>query len=250
MSRREDTKTQSFLDKDHRFVYFFSHLIFKFSASLRLCALVLLFAFGISAQNLPDEIRGYKIHKAKISVTNQTGRFEDKNEKVKNEKDRNQKDKSEKNKNEKGRSEALARLTDPELTDTSLSGLTFEISAVIDPLDYTGKVDFLTFKDFKVNGLEVEIEEYKNPFEFEKNQPIALPAPVKIFLGSRQALKGALNEVRGSKEEWTVTGTVFVFGRFKKWGFNIKRVVPVEVNVKIKNPLKKENVTSPAMPSF
>ena len=200
-------------------VFLFSAFRFPFSV-FRLCGLILLFAVGIFAQNLPDEIRGYKVHKAKISVTNGTDKPD---EKLKDQKDK---------------SEAVARLTEPELADTSLTGLTFEISAEIDPLEYKGKVDFLMFKDFKVNGLSVGIEEYTNSFELKKNRATALPQPIKIFLGSGQALKGALSEIRDSKEEWTVTGTVFVFGRFKKWGFEVKRVVPVEVNVKIKNPLK------------
>jgi len=185
------------------------------------------FISSAQAQALPDEIRGYKVHNARISVTNKTG-----------------------TRTEKEKSEAFARLTEPELTDTSLTGLTFEISAEIEPVDYKGKIDFLTFRNFKVNGLDVEIEEYTNSFELKKNQTTALPVPVKIFLGTGQALKGALKEIRDSKEEWTVTGTVFVFGRFKKWGFSAKRVVPVEVNVKIKNPLRKENMLSLRMPSF
>jgi hypothetical protein len=194
---------------------------------LGLCVLISLLALGNFAQDLPDEIRGYKVHNAKISVTGKTD-----------------------NRTERDKSEAYARLTEPELTDTSLTGLTFEISAEIEPLEYKGRVDFLTFRNFKVNGLDVEIEEYTNSFEFKKNQAISLPAPVKIVLGTRQFLKGALNELRDSKEEWTVTGTVFVFGRFKKWGFNVKRVVPVEVDVKIKNPLREENIRPLAMPSF
>jgi hypothetical protein len=198
---------------------------------VRCLLLILLFVFGVFAQDLPDEIRGYKVHKAKITVTNKadTPTNEDR---------------------EKESSEAHARLTEPELTDTSLSGLTFEISAEIDPLEYKGRIDFLTFKDFKVNGLDVEIAEYTRSFEFKKNELIRLPEPVKIFLGTRQALKGALNEVRNSQEEWTVTGKVFVFGRFKKWGFNIKRVVPVEVSVKIKNPLREKNAALLRLPSF
>ena len=105
------------------------------------------------------------------------------------------------------------------------------------------------FKDFKVNGLAVEIEEYANPFEFKKNEPVRLPKPIKIFLSAKQAVKGALSELRNSQEEWMVTGTVLVFGRFKKWGFSAKRVVPVEVSVKIKNPLKQENSLSIQIPS-
>lgn len=219
---RRDAETQSFFNKRVTgFKHLYSHFAVKSSASLRLCGLILLFAFGVFAQDLPNEIRGYKVHRAKISVTNKT-------------------DKSA----EKDKSEAYARLTEPELIDTSLTGLTFEISAEIEPLEHKGRVDFLMFRNFKVNGLDVEIEEYTTSFEFKKNQPITLPKPVKIFLGTRQALKGAISEMRDSKEEWTVTGTVFVFGRFKKWGFSAKRVVPVEVNVKIKNPLKNGNLVS------
>lgn len=191
---------------------------------------LLSFAFGLYAQDLPDEIRGYKVQKAKILVTNKT-------------------DNTNKN-TDKDKSEAVARLTEPELVDTSLSGLTFEISAEIGPIDYKGKVDFLTFKDFKVNGLSVEIEEYTNSFEFKKNEAIKLPTPIKIFLGSGQALKGIFGEALNSKEEWTVTGTVFVFGRFKKYGFKVKRVVPVEVNVKIKNPARKVNILGDIIPSI
>jgi hypothetical protein len=188
---------------------------------------LLSFTFSVHAQDLPDEIRGYKVHNAKISVTNQTDK-----------------------KDENDKSDAFARLTEPELVDTSLTGLTFEISAEVDALDVQGKIDFLTFKDFKVNGLDVNIEEYTNSFEFKKKQTITLPKPIKIFLGTGQFLKGALGEATDSKEEWIVTGKVFVFGHFKKAGFNFKRVVPVEINVTIKNPVKKEKILPSIIPSF
>ena len=225
--KRKDAKTQRCREFTGGDKIFFSAYLPCVFAPLRLCVLISFFAFTIFAQVLPDEIRGYKVHHAKISVTN-------KNETQK----------------EKDNSEARARLTEPELIDTSLTGLTFEISAEIEPLEHKGKVDFLSFKDFKVNGLAVEIEEYSNSFEFKKNESIRLPAPVKIFIGTGQALKGALGELRDSKAEWTVTGTVFVFGRFKKWGFSAKRVVPVEVNIVVKNPLKTGNILSLEIPSI
>ena len=224
-----DTETQRFKGRKleggrQDYLFRVSFLALKISVSLCLCGLF--FTFNLKAQNLPDEIRGYKVQEAKISVTNKTDRTE-----------------------KKDNSEAFARLTEPELIDTSLSGLTFEISAEIDPLDYKGKVDFLTFHDFKVNGLDVEIGDYMNSFEFKKNRLITLPTPIKIFLGSGQALRSALGELRDSKEFWTVTGTVFVFGRFKKWGFNAKRVVPVAVNVQIKNPLRQTRILPDIIPS-
>jgi hypothetical protein len=173
------------------------------------------FAVSLSAQNLPEKIRGYKVYKAEIII------------KTANEK-----------KASKAKTEAFVTVTEPELVDISLTGITFEISAEIDALAQSGKVDFLTFNDFQVNGLSVEIEEYKNSFEFKKNQPISLPKPARFFLGTGQTLRGALNELKNSKTEWQVTGRIFVFGKFKKYGFSFKRVIPIEINIKIKNPLK------------
>jgi hypothetical protein len=184
--------------------------IFLFSVSLCLCGLI-----SVKAQDYPKEIRGYKVQKTKISVKNKND-----------------------NESKKDDAEAYIELGEPTVEDVSVTGLTLEIPAEILSTNQSGKVDFLTFKDFRVNGLNVSIEEYKQSFEFEKNKAKALPEPLKIFVGIGQTLRGAIGEMRNSKEEWTVTGTIFVFGKFKKFGFNFKRVVPVEVNIKIKNPLK------------
>ncbi|MET0752824.1 MAG: hypothetical protein ABWZ66_05605 [Pyrinomonadaceae bacterium] len=178
--------------------------------SLCLCGLI-----SVNAQDYPKEIRGYKVHKTKITVKNE-GEKTDK----------------------KDGSEAYITVTEPTVEDVSLTGVTMEASAEISAVEQSGKVDFLTFKDFRVNGLKVDIEEYQNSFSFEKNKPIKLPRPIKVFVGTGQSLLGAIGEMRDPKEEWTVTGTVFVFGKFKKMGFNFKRVIPVEINIKIKNPLK------------
>lgn len=186
-----------------------------------LFAVVFTFTISAFAQDLPKEIRGYKVHKAKISVVNQ-------NVKTAN-------SKSEKN----DESEAFINISVPELVKVSLTGITLELSAEIEALEQSGKVDFLTFYDFRVNGLAVDVEEYKESFEFKKNQKIALPKPIKIFFGAGQTLRGALAEFNESKTHWTVTGRIFVFGHFKKAGFSFKRVVPVEINLKIKNPLAK-----------
>lgn len=188
----------------------FSFSVFFFSVSLCLCG-----SFSVEAQDYPKEIRGYKVHKTKISVKN-------KNEKT----------------DAKDDSEAFVTIGEPTVEDISLTGITLEVSAEISAFEQSGKVDFVSFKDFRVNGLKVDVEEYKESFSFKKNTPFTLPKPIKIFVGAGQSLLGALGEVRDSKDEWEVTGTVFVFGKFRKMGFNFKRVVPVEVNIKIKNPIK------------
>lgn len=177
-----------------------------------------LFSAAVQAQDLPDEIRGYKVSSAKVAV------------KLKGEKTQT-----------KDKSEVYVNVADPQMTSVSPMGVTFEISADIEPLEQSGKVDFLTFKDFRVNGMAVDLEEYQNPFELKKNQIIILPKPIKVFVNSGQSLLGAISEIGASKEEWTVTGRIFVFGKFKKFGMNFKRVVPVDVNIRIKNPVKNSN---------
>ncbi len=176
-----------------------------------------LFIFSIAAfaQNLPTEIRGYKVYQARVSVKNKTEKT-----------------------GALDKSAAFVKVGEPELTDVSLTGITFEISAEIDSIEQSGTIDFLTFDDFRVNDLKVDIEEYREPFELKKNRSSTLPQPIKIFVGAGQTLRGALKEVRESKNEWTVTGRIFVFGQFKKSFLKFKRVIPVEINLKIKNPLK------------
>lgn len=192
--------------------------VVKISVYLSLCVLFLLSASPLFAQDLPDKIRGYKVHKAKISV------------------------KTDSSKNEtKGAFEAFVKIGEPQLAEITLAGVTIEILAEISGLQQSGQVDFLTFHDFRVNDLPVEIEEYKESFSFTKNQTAVLPKPARIFLGIAQTLRGAFKEIKESKKEWRVTGRVFVFGKFKKFGFNFKRVIPVEIDIKIKNPLRQDN---------
>ncbi len=191
-------------------------MIFYKKISVFLIIFLLLFSAPVFSQDYPDKIRGYKVYKTKIFV------------KTENEKTP-----------EKSDAEAIVKIGDPELADISLTGITLEISAGIEGIEQNGKVDFLTFEDFKVNGLDVEIEEYTESFEFKKNEKIILPKPVRIFIGAGQTLRGAFRELKDSKKDWTVTGRVFVFGKFKKFGFKFKRVVPVEINLKIENPVRK-----------
>lgn len=170
---------------------------------------------SVAAQDLPKEIRGYKVHRAKIPVLNKSDETD-----------------------AKTKAEAFVKIGEPALADVSLTSIKLEVPAEIESAAQSGTVDFLAFRDFRVDGLAVEVEEYKESFEFVKNQTIVLPKPIVISLSAKEIVRGALKELKESKDEWTVTGRVFVFGRFKKSFLKFKRVVPVEVNLKIKNPLK------------
>lgn len=167
-------------------------------------------AFSISAQQLPDKIRGYKVHDEKIRLTNSGPKQIDK---------------------------PYVTVGTPTISDVSLGGVTLAIIGELEEAGFNGRVEMMTFRDFRVNGISVEVSEFDTPFTVNKSGKTSLPTPATVFLPTSNILNAAWKEATGSKENWTVTGRVFVFGKFKKFGFTFKRVVPVDVNLTIKNPL-------------
>lgn len=180
-------------------------------------AFILFFSSVVFSQNYPKKIRGYKVYQTNISIRT-----------------------SSENASEKNGAEAVVKIGKPELSDISLTGITLEISAEIEGVGQSGKVDFVTFQDVKVNGLDVEIEEYKESFAIKNGEKTVLPKTVKIFISAGQTLRGAFKELKESKKDWTISGKFFVFGKFKKYGFSFKRVIPLEINFRIENPVKKK----------
>jgi hypothetical protein len=166
-------------------------------------------SFCVFAQPLPDKIRGYKVYRDKVSVNTSLGD-----------------------------SEAAVRVGEPELAEVSLTGITLQLPAEFTAVYQSGKVEMITFHDLKVNGIKVEAEEYAHRFEFKKGEKVLIPKPVRIFIPASSVVKAAWKEMTESKAEWSVTGRVFVFGRFRRYGFHHKRVVPIDVDLTIKNPLK------------
>lgn len=93
------------------------------------------------------------------------------------------------------------------------------------------------FRDFRINGVTVEVAELNEPFTIRKRGKTALPAPASVFISTPRLISSAWKEITDSKKDWSVTGRVFVFGKFRRFGFNFKRVVPVDVRLTVKNPL-------------
>ncbi|MDQ3633835.1 MAG: hypothetical protein M3405_04905 [Acidobacteriota bacterium] len=190
----------------------------KKTANIFAFILCIIFLFSVSpadSQQIPDKIRGYKVYKTEISVT----------------------DESLENKEKKDFGVEID-FEEPELANVSLLGITLSLKSQVTVFGQSGTVDFILFKDFKVNDINVEIEEYRTSFDFKKGKSVQLEKPVEIFINTKQTLRGAVKEYKNSKDKWLITGRVFVFGRFKKFGFNFKRVIPVDVSLTIKNPLK------------
>lgn len=164
----------------------------------------------VSAQELPDKIRGYKVQKVEVSVNDPNARSE---------------------------KSATILFGEPELESVSVTGLKLSFQSKLLIEGQSGSVDFITFKDFEVNGIKVGIEEFTQPFEFQKGVEIDLPDAINVFVGTGQLAVGAYSEWKESKKQWRVRGRIFVFGKFRKFGFNFKRTVPVDVDFYIRNPL-------------
>ena len=174
----------------------------------------LLFTAPSMGQELPKRIRGYKVFETQESPA--VGSSTDSSDQV----------------------GASIQFAPPKLVDAGLTGITFEIDADLNAFGQSGRIDFLTFYDFRVNGVPVEVEEFVHPFVFQKDQLIKLPKPLRIFLPSYRVAQAAWNEMNDSQENWKVTGRVFVFGKFRKFGMHFKRVVPVDISIDLKNPLR------------
>ncbi|MDX6575312.1 MAG: hypothetical protein QOE96_1265 [Blastocatellia bacterium] len=132
----------------------------------------------------------------------------------------------------------LIQLGKPELTRVTPLGITFEVPIVVSPVKQNGHVDFLVFEDMVVNGTSVNIDEYHRAFDLPNKQPLTLHEPLSFYIYLPSAMLAALGDWSDAKETWPVTGRVYVFGKFKKGPFSFKRVVPVELNLTMRNPLR------------
>jgi hypothetical protein len=168
---------------------------------------VLLLSVGGLSQGLPDKIRGYKVYRDPVSINT-----------------------------ESENSEASVRIGDPELADISLDGITLELPAEFTAAYQSGKIEMITFHDLTVNGIKVEPEDYTHKFEFKRGEKAVVPKPVRIFIPTSGVVQAAWKEMPESRAEWTVTGRVFIFGKFRRYGFYHKRVVPIDLSLTIKNP--------------
>jgi hypothetical protein len=182
------------------------------SAAITSGFLILLLACSSHAQELPSKIRGYKVYNANIVFSGAIAV-------------------------DPSDADVTVRLSKPKVTEMGLMSAAVEVGVELTALDRAGKAEFMTFKDFRVNGIPFDVEEYTEPFCFKKGETIALVKPVRITIKTVNLARGALKELTDPKTIWAVTGNLFVFGKFKKFGFMFKRVIPVKVALTLKNPI-------------
>jgi hypothetical protein len=171
------------------------------------------------ARTYPKEIRGYKVERAEVELKRQGPKEEDRLDAGEAQ-------------------DSLIRLGEPKVTSITPLGIHLEVPITVAAVKQGGRVDFLTFEDMTVNGTPVTVNEYEHSFELPNDCPVMLPHPVTLHVSTPRVLFGALDEWRKPQEVWPVTGRVYVFGRFKKFLFTFKRVVPVELALSFRNPLR------------
>jgi hypothetical protein len=201
-----------------------------------LVLLVLLSGFDVLAQRanddatpMPKEVRGYKVHRARVEMkkTSETGKDKaDKKSKEKPDKDEYDEDEP-----------ILIRLGEPELVSATPLGVTFDVPVIVAAVKQQGDVDLLVFEDMRVNDTPVRISDHVHPFKLPNKEPLSLVPSVRIFVSTPQAVLRTLDEVLNSKDTWPVTGRVYVCGHFKKYMLKFKRAVPVELQTTVTNPL-------------
>lgn len=180
---------------------------------------LLTFCPASEAQELPREIRGYKVHKADVRVEPEP---------------------RQNSSDDAGNAlpDAIVKVPRPRVVDVGLTGIVLEAAASISPPKQKGKVDFLMFHGITVNGIPLEIEEYSKPFDLSGDPKKTLTVPVRAYIRNTDLLRASYRELVDSKEKWNVKGRIFVFGRFKRFGFTFKRVVPVDLDLQVANPLR------------
>jgi len=184
----------------------------------------------------PKEIRGYKVERTVVEVRKPETKNSGNDQRPRDNSSSDRQNNTESNADSDV--DALIKLGPPQLARVTPLGITFEVPIVVSPVKQSGHVDFLVFEDMVVNGTSIDIGEYHHEFDLPNKQPLTLREPLKFYIYLPSALLAALGDWSDSKETWPVTGRVYVFGKFKKSLFSFKRVIPVELNLTMRNPLR------------
>jgi hypothetical protein len=168
---------------------------------------------GAEGSDLPKEVRGYKVERAKV--------------------------KTRKQKNSVGSDDVQDLVTFGTARVESVGPLEvmLEVPVTIAPVQSSGEVELLVFEGVEVNGIPVSVEDYKTPFSLPQNGPLTLSDPIRLRVSTTQALLGTIGEILGPSKEWPVKGRVYVCGRYRKFLLSFKRAIPVELKTSIQNPL-------------
>jgi hypothetical protein len=190
----------------------------------------------------PKEIRGYKVERAAVELK-RTEKASTTPENRKSQGDNPGAGNTNQNQTQPGSDSNVDQMITfgrPGLARVTPLGITLDIPIVVAPIKQSGHVEFLLFEDMTVNNHSVEIDEYHRAFDLPNKRSLTLREPLRFFISTPVAALAAVDEWSNSKETWPVTGRVYVCGKFKKFLFSFKRCVPVELELAMRNPLRKQ----------
>ena len=118
-----------------------------------------------------------------------------------------------------------------------ITGAKAQVTGEIESLRHEGQIDLLIFRDLTVNGSPVQVADHKENFRLEKGRPYRLRRPLEVTTGPLTTIKAAVSDSLRKAPRLQINGTVLVFGRFKRFGFTHKRVIPVKIALSIENTL-------------
>lgn len=201
-----------------------------------------------AARQYPREIRGYRIERADVRVRRQRNQQRSRDERG-SAASSSSSSPSTSNTNTQQTQQSsepeLITLGAPRLVHMTPLAITLEVPVTVAPVEQGGTVDLLVFEDMTVNGTPVTVEDYRHPFRLPNERPARLPDPIRIEISMARALIGALGEWNSESATWPVTGRVYVCGRFRRFLINFKRAVPVELNLRVPNPLRNSSAPAP-----
>ncbi len=181
-----------------------------------IASLLLAYTSSYAQEGLPNKIRGYSLHRSDISVVLLT------HGELRPAENRG----------------VLVTIDKPTFSGIGLTGATISVTGSVEAFDQDGDIDFVMFRDFTVNGVPVQIAEYTDKLRLRKGQPFRISRPVMIKANPLALARALASNGARSGDKWRVSGTALIFGRFKKFGFSFKRVIPVKVSVMIADPFQ------------
>lgn len=174
-----------------------------------------LLALAAASQDLPGKIRGYSLYRTDIqTIVRMAG------DPVPDSKH-----------------DLLITIDRPEISGMGLSGARFAVTGEIISTKHEGSIDLVMFRDFTVNGVPVTVEEHSQKFKLTRKHVTRLAKPVIVRAGPQSIARIASQQLRKADDRWRIEGTVLVFGKFRRFGFGFKRVIPIRVTAVIADPL-------------
>src|ERR1041385_3085316 len=141
----------------------------KTGGAILLAVILAASAGGAGGSNLPKEVRGYKVERAKVGAGKR------------------------KNSVSPDGAQDLVTFGTARVTSVGPLEVALEVPVTIAPVEASGDVELLVFEGVEVNGIPVTVEDYKSQFSLPRGAPLTLAAALRLRVSTTQALIGTVS---------------------------------------------------------